>query len=106
MDKPSAAARAVATIHAASGDGVVVGVVQDDGTGKGVFVDVAFQNIRLEDCEFFVATLLRNYVLAVEEDPLPVCESCREGLSRLTDALAVLERDGAKPTGLTREARH
>lgn len=102
MGELFSAASEAAAIHARADLPILVAAAVDDGEG-GVFIEVGYK-LSLEDAEYVVGTVLRDIRRQMEADPHP-CDACDRRLARITDALAALERDGSKPTGLIRE-RH
>lgn len=91
------AAKIARTARAVTGMPALVALAIDDGEG-GVFIQAAYEEMRPEDAEFVAGTILRDVRRQMEgqDHSCPLCEA---RLARIKDALEVLERDGAKPTG-------
>ncbi|PZQ63382.1 MAG: hypothetical protein DI570_09320 [Phenylobacterium zucineum] len=82
---------------------IMVAAAVDDGEG-GVFISFAHEDFSIEDAEFLAATLLRDLAQVMSEDSQHHCDDCARRFARIRDAVTVLERDGAKPTGKDRGA--
>lgn len=89
-----------------TGYGALVGFIEDDGSGSGVFVQLGYTGLSIEDAEFVAGTLLRDLQRQLTGPNSHDCDECRRRVARISDALAAIERDGAMPTGLTRERTH
>lgn len=98
------ASKAAGIVSASIGVPALVAWTVDDQEG-GVFVEVGYAGMPTEDAEYVVGTLLRDIRQQMQANPHP-CDACRSRLSRINDALAALERDGARPTGLKRGETH
>ncbi|MFZ3008532.1 MAG: hypothetical protein WA047_20405 [Phenylobacterium sp.] len=92
------AADAAKALHRQTGYGVAVAFVRPDETGDGAYVQLAYGHLPSEDGEYVASTLLRDIKRVMEENPHR-CDACLARMARITDALAILERDGGVPTG-------
>lgn len=93
-----AAAAALRRLH---GLPVLVAAAVDDGD-DGVFIPVAYE-MTVEEAELTAGTILRDIRSQLEEGEPGHCDACASRYKRVTEALEILERDGAKPTGQVRE---
>lgn len=100
------ASQAAGAVRDASGLDIMLASAQDDGEG-GVFIQVGYAGLALEDAEYVAATILRDIRKQMAENQDPGhCEACARAFARVTAAIAALEIDGARPTGRVRGSAH
>lgn len=107
MASPSKAVIAAMKLSKATGLSALAAMVMPDGTGEGVFVNVGYAELAPEDAEIIAGTILRDTLRqSIETIDDCTCGGGAARIARLTAALEVLERDGAKLTGTQWEDLH
>lgn len=101
MSGPFEARKIAAMVRETYGLPAIVAAVIDDGEG-GVFIQMAVEDMTLEDAERVAALVLRDLRRVMAEDEANLCDACARQFARVSEALAILERDGHKPTGQAR----